>query len=146
MAFPSSSLGGKAFQDLMNATQTPINLTLTTYKTALFQNANTANPKTDTTYNAGGSEASGAGYSAGGIVVASPAVSDAGGASDSIFKYTLTSPSWAAASITARGMILYIPAAYPLCFVNFGSDFTSTAGTFTVTIAAGGLFQIDLTP
>ena len=147
MAFPSSSLSGIAFQSLLNNTQTAINLTLTTYKTALFTNSNTANVKTDTAYTTGGAEVAAAGgYSTGGIVVASPAVSDAGGGSDSVFKFTISNPSWSSSTITARGMIYYIPSGYPLCFVNFGSDFASTSGTFLVTVNASGLFTIDLTP
>lgn len=150
MAFPGSSIGGLVFQDLLDASQQAINLTLTTYKTSLHTNSSTANPKTDTAYNTGGAEVgAGGGYSTGGIVVAGPAVSDAGGGSDSVFKFTLTNPSWASASFTARGMVYYadpLTPKVPICFVNFGSDFTATNGTFLVTIHANGLFTLDLTP
>jgi hypothetical protein len=117
---------------------------------ALFTNTNTGNPKTDTAYNTGGGEvASGGGYTTGGIATAGAAVSDAGGASDSILKYTLTNPSWASASFTARGLIYYadlLTPKCPICYVNFGSDFTASGGTFLVTVNASGLFTIDLTP
>lgn len=152
MAFPSSSIGGMVFQDVFDASQQAFNFTLTTYKTALFTNTSIQNPKTDTAYNTGGGstvESSGTGYSTGGIVVASPVVSDAGGSSDSIFKFTIANPSWASSSITARGMVYFadpITPKYPICYVNFGSDFVSTNGTFLVTIHANGLFTIDLTP
>lgn len=150
MAFPGSSIGGVFGQKSWDNTPITFNLTLTTYKTALFTNASTANAKTDTAYNTGGAEvAAGGGYSTGGIVVASPAISDAGGGSDSIFKFTIANPSWASATITARGLVYYadpLTPKTPICFVNFGSDFASTSGTFLVTVNASGLFTIDMTP
>lgn len=150
MTFPASSICGLFLQDVFDATQQAINMTLTTYKTALFTNASTANPKTDTAYNTGGAEvANGNGYATGGIAVAGPAVSDAGGASDSIFKFTLTNPSWAGASFTARGLVYYadpLTPKVPICMVNFGSDFIATAGTFLVTVSGSGLFTWDNTP
>jgi hypothetical protein len=150
VAFPTSSLGGQAMQDIFDATQQALNLTLTTYKVALFTNTNTANPKTDAGYATGGGEvASGGGYTTGGQVVASPAVSDVGGTSDSILKFTIANPSWASASFTARGMIYYadpIAGDPPICYVNFGADFTASGGTFLVTVNASGLFTIDFTP
>ena len=32
------------------------------------------------------------------------------------------------------------------CLLNFGSDISSSNGTFTVQFASGGFLQIDLTP
>jgi hypothetical protein len=51
--------------------------------------------------------------------------------------------------VTARGAKLYADALAGnnlICGINFGSDFTSTAGTFTIQWAAAGVFAIDLTP
>lgn len=47
--------------------------------------------------------------------------------------------SWTSATITARGALIYNASlgGQPSCIVlNFGSDFTSTAGTFTITFPA----------
>ena len=150
MTFPASSICGQFLQDVFDASQIAINMTLTTYKVALFTNTSTANPKTDTAYNTGGGEvANGSGYTTGGQAVVSPVVSDAGGASDSIFKFTIANPSWPSATFTARGMIYHADALtpkVPICMVTFGADFTATAGTFLVTINASGLFTWDNTP
>ena len=65
-------------------------------------------------------------------------------------KYDLGDQIWASpTSVTARGAKLYADALAGdnlIVGVNFGSDFTSTAGTFTIQWAAGGVFTLDLTP
>jgi hypothetical protein len=30
--------------------------------------------------------------------------------------------------------------------INFGADYSTVAGTFQITLASGGMFNIDLTP
>jgi hypothetical protein len=61
--------------------------------------------------------------------------------------------SWSAAvqftsaTFTARGMILGKASTLePIVGVTFGSDFTATAGNFTITAHANGIFFIDLVP
>lgn len=65
-------------------------------------------------------------------------------------KYDLTTDqSWASASFTARGALWYADAlgTNNLLFAHtFGADFTATNGTFTIQLAAGGAFTIDLVP
>lgn len=58
-------------------------------------------------------------------------------------KFTITAPSWSNATITARYGVLYDTTAsnYLICLDDFGSSFSSTNGTFTVTPDANsGLF------
>jgi hypothetical protein len=64
--------------------------------------------------------------------------------------YDLGDQVWASpTSVTARGAKLYADALAGnnlIVGVNFGADFTSTAGTFTIQWASTGVFAIDLTP
>jgi hypothetical protein len=64
--------------------------------------------------------------------------------------YDMADQVWASpTSVTARGSKLYADALAGndlIVAMNFGSDFTSTAGTFTIQFASGGVFTFDLTP
>lgn len=90
-------------------------------------------------------EISGTGYTAGGATLASKTVSY-----DTASK-TLTldsaDPAWTASSLTARYAVFYISTGTDstsplLCYWDFGADVTSTSGTFTLTLAAGGLLTL----
>jgi len=53
--------------------------------------------------------------------------------------WTFTAPSWSSATITARGLLIYNNTAAgknAIAVQDFGSDFTSTAGTFATTMPA----------
>lgn len=83
-------------------------------------------------------EASGAGYTTGGSVVTATVSRD--DANDRV-DVTFSNPSWANATITARAAVIYknvgSAATDPLiAYVDFGSDVTSTNGTFAVTFSA----------
>jgi hypothetical protein len=61
--------------------------------------------------------------------------------------------SWSAAvqftsaTFTARGLIIGKASTLePIVAVDFGADFTATAGNFTITAHANGIFFIDLVP
>lgn len=60
-----------------------------------------------------------------------------------------TDPTWTSATITARGALIYNSSKTnkAVCVLDFGSDITSTAGTFTVQFpaatAAAGLVRIS---
>jgi hypothetical protein len=61
-----------------------------------------------------------------------------------VVKFTCTAPTWPTATITARAGVVYdVTAGNKLvCYLDFGSDIASTAGTFTVTPDANsGLFD-----
>ena len=64
--------------------------------------------------------------------------------------WTFTSPTWAAATITARGMLIYNNTAAgknAIVVLDFVTDFVSTGGTFLVTLPAAtpelGLIVFD---
>jgi len=79
-------------------------------------------------------EVVGAGYSAGGNTLAGATVSLSGTTAFVDFSDT----SWATATITARGALIYNSSKSnkAVAVLDFGSDKTSTAGTFTVQFPA----------
>ena len=114
-----------------------------TYKIALYTSAATLGATT-TAYSAT-NEVSGTGYTAGGQVLSGFNVTTSG--ITAILDFT-TDPSWANATITARGALIYNSsksnkAVYVL---DFGSDITSTNGTFAVALptpdATNGLIRL----
>ena len=114
-----------------------------TYKIALYTSAATLGATT-TAYSAT-NEVSGTGYTAGGQVLSGFNVTTSG--TTAILDFT-TDPSWANATITARGALIYNSsktnkAVYVL---DFGSDISSTNGAFTVTFptpdATNGLIRL----
>lgn len=89
----------------------------------------------------------GTGYTAGGVQLSGAAIVTSGDSQAIDF----TDPSWASATITARGAVIYkrvgadlsTPADDPvLLLLDFGADKTSTGGTFTVVLNSGGLYQL----
>lgn len=146
MAWTASGLYVVNFIDVFDATQLAIDLSLTSHKIALYNNTLTPNFSSDSAYSAT-NEVSGTGYTAGGQVVVSPTNTESPTGS---WMYDLGDQVWASpTSVTARGAIEYADALAGnnlIVGINFGSDFTSTAGTFTIQWASTGVFAIDLTP
>ena len=114
-----------------------------TYKMALYTSVATLGAST-TAYSAT-NEVVGTGYTAGGVTLSGFNVTTSG--TTAILDFA-TDPSWANASITARGALIYNSsksnkAVYVL---DFGSDITSTNGTFAVTLpepdAINGLIRL----
>lgn len=103
-----------------------------TYKIALFTNAATLDSTTTnyTTTN----EVVGAGYTAGGETLAGFATATGGGKA----WVTFTDVSWAAASFTARGALIYNASQgdAAVMVIDFGSDRTASGGTFLVDFPA----------
>jgi len=79
-------------------------------------------------------EVVGTGYSAGGNTLTSPTVSLSGTTAFVDFADT----SWTTATITARGALIYNSSKSnkAIAVLDFGSDKTSTAGTFTIQFPA----------
>ena len=77
-------------------------------------------------------EVSGTGYTAGGATLASQAV--AYDATNKVAFFDAADPAFTTATITARGALIYnnTKSNASIAVLDFGSDFTSTAGTFTV--------------
>ena len=114
-----------------------------TYKIALYTSAATLDATT-TAYSAT-NEASGAGYTAGGATLTGFAVTTSG--TTAILDFD--DISWADATITARGALIYNSSkSNKAVFVmDFGSDISSTNGAFTIQLplpnATDGLIRID---
>ena len=77
-------------------------------------------------------EVSGTGYTAGGATLASQAV--AYDSTNQVAFFDAADPAFTTATITARGALIYnnSKSNASIAVLDFGSDFTSTAGTFTV--------------
>lgn len=145
-AFTVSGLYLLNWIDLVDATQLAIDLSLTTHKWALYTNTETPNYSTEVSY-AATNEVTGTGYTAGGQVIVSPTTTESPAGT---LMYDMADQVWASpTSVTARGAKLYADTLVGnnlIVGMTFGSDFTSTAGTFTIQFAATGVATIDLTP
>ncbi len=115
-----------------------------TYKIALYPNTATLS-KATTTYSSTG-ECPGTGnYTQGGIALTGFSVTLDG--DTAILDWT-TDPSWASATITARGALIYNSSRTnkAVAVLDFGGDITSTNATFTVQLpnpaAATGLVRV----
>ena len=113
------------------------------YKIALF--TSTATLSKSTTAYATTNEVVGTGYSAGGATLSGISVTL--DTDTAILDWT-TDPTWASSTITARGALIYNSSRSnkAVAVLDFGSDITSTGGTFTVQLpapaAATGLIRI----
>ena len=101
-----------------------------TLKIALYTSSATLGA-TSSAYSAT-NEVSGTGYTAGGATLASQAV--AYDATNQVAFFDAADPAFTTATITARGALIYnnTKSNASIAVLDFGSDFTSTAGTFTV--------------
>tara|TARA_R110000851_G_scaffold154993_1_gene297286 strand:- start:703 stop:1134 length:432 start_codon:yes stop_codon:yes gene_type:complete len=77
-------------------------------------------------------EVSGTGYTAGGETLSSQAV--AYDSTNQVAYFDASDPAWTTATITARGALIYnnSKSNASVAVLDFGADYTSTAGTFTV--------------
>jgi hypothetical protein len=111
-----------------------IDLSADTVYAMLVTSSYAPNQQTDNRRDDVTNEVVGTGYTAGGQAATLTGVLDT--ATDKM-KWTLTDVVWAASSITARAAVLYkhrggaSSADELICYVDFGSDQTSSAGTFT---------------
>ena len=89
-------------------------------------------------------EVSGTGYTSGGATLGSKTATK----SSAVVTLDAADTSWTTATITARYAVVYktgAPGTQPLIgYVDFGSDQTATAGTFTITWNASGMFTYTL--
>lgn len=89
-------------------------------------------------------EVSGAGYTTGGATLANKAVTYTTGTN--VTKFDGDDVSWASSTITARYAVIYdaspaTNAAKPLIgYVDFGSDQSSSSGTFSIVWDSAGIF------
>ena len=106
-----------------------------TFKIALYTNAASLD-KATAAYTATNEVANGNGYATAGATLSGYAAAQYGDAATIDFT---SDPSWAAASFTARGCMIYDDthaSKVPIAIIDFGADYTCTNGTFTVTLPA----------
>lgn len=93
-------------------------------------------------------EVVGTGYTAGGAALGTPTIGYTAGTN--VTKLDGDDTTWTTATITARYAIIYdstpgTAATNPLLgYVDFGADYTSTAGDFKITWNASGIFTITV--
>jgi hypothetical protein len=147
MAVTASGLFLPTFVDILDATQLAMNTASDTFKVAMITNSATPDFDThDHWSDLSGTEVSGTGYTAGGAALTSVTCAGASGT----IKFDAADSSWTTSTITnARAAVVYDDtlASDPLvCLVNFGADYSSANGTFTITWNASGIWTLDLTP
>lgn len=151
MAFPSSGLFVATFLDIFDTTQLAIDLDLETHKVALYTNSVVSPDLTaDTAYGVApwnaNEVANGGGYTTGGATLTGTTFTHTG---TGTCMWDATDPSWATATITARGALYYADALAgnnAIFAQTFGADIVSTGGTFLITLAAGGIWSVDVVP
>jgi hypothetical protein len=150
MSVTASGLFIKTFQDVLDTTQLALDLDLETHKVAMFTNSISPNFSTDTAYNVSpynGNEVSGAGYTGGGKAVTGTTFTES---PTGTLMWDATDVSWTSSTITNARCALYYADALAgnnaIVLVNFGGDFSTSSGTFTIVHPAGGIFSLDLTP
>ena len=150
MAVTASGLFIPTVTDILDTTQLAIDLDLETHKVAMFTNSITPNFSTDTAYGVSpynANEVSGTGYTAGGATLTGTGVSES---PTGTIMWDASDVSWTTSTITsARCALVYADALAgnnAIVLVNFGADYSTSAGTFTIQWASGGIFTLDLTP
>lgn len=149
MAVSGSGLYVITFRDALDATGLALDLEAEDHKVALFTNSITPNYTTDTAYGVtpyDANEVSGTGYTAGGAALSTTTWTGSGG----VLTFDAADTSWSTATIAnARAALVYADALAgnnAICLIDFGADYTSSAGTFQITYNASGIFTLDLVP
>lgn len=130
-------------KNIMNGS---IDLDTDTIKVALVTSTYTPDQDTHEFFSSVTNEVSGTGYSAGGAALANKAVTEDTINNKGVFDADDT--SWASSTITARAAVIYkdtgVAATSPLiCYIDFGADKSTTAGTFLITWNAEGLLNLN---
>lgn len=155
MAWTASGLYVANWIDIVDATQLAINLNLDTYKIALQSNTATPNFSTDVSWT-NANEVFGTGWPTGGVAL-SAAASGGGSTNPTVTEspagtlmYDMADVAVASTTLTAaRAARIYAAPLGGLNLVvgiNFGADYSTTNGTFTIQWSNLGVFYIDLTP
>ena len=144
MAFPLSYVSGKNIADALTATNA-IDLNTDTSKAALFTNSVTAwDSSTAEAFGAGAwgaNEVTSSGYTTGGIALTTPTVTTTAG--KLVFDDTSATVVWSGVTFTTRGTLVFDSSVtnLALCAINFASDLSPVADTFTITWdATNGVF------
>jgi len=115
-----------------------------TIKVALVSSSYTPNQDSDDYWDDVSSyEVSGTGYTAGGATLGSKTVGYTSGTN--VTKFDAADVSWTSSIITARYAVVYLSTGSSstsvlIAYVDFGSDQSSSSGTFSITWSASGIF------
>lgn len=152
MAITASGMYVITWRDILDASELAINLDVETHKVALYTNTLTnPNFSTDTAYSAAPYTSNeipnGGGYTTGGAALTGTTFTESPAGT---LMWDATDTAWAASTITnARGALIYADASAGnenLLLLNFGADYSTSNGTFTIQYASTGLFSWDVTP
>lgn len=119
-----------------------------TIKVSLHTSTYSPAQDTDDFFNDATNEVSGTGYTAGGITLTSPTVTyDT--SSDQI-RLDAADVSWTSSTITARYAVVYkstgtASTSLLICYFDFGSNQSTSNGTFAINWHADGIAYIDVT-
>ena len=131
-------------RDIMNGS---IDLDTDTINVMLVTSTYTPNQDAHTKRSDVTNEVSGTGYSAGGAALAGKAVTVDNTDNEGVFD--ANDLTWSTSTITARGAVLYkarggaSSADELICYIDFGSDKSSTAGNFTLQWASEGTLNLN---
>ena len=150
MSVTASGLFVPTWLDILDLTQLAVDFDAETHKCAMYTNTLTPNFSTDTAYSSApynANQVSGTGYTAGGALLTGTTMTESPAGT---LMWDAADVSWASSTIAnARCALLYADALAgknAICLVNFGADYSTTAGTFTIQWAATGIFALDITP
>jgi hypothetical protein len=135
-----------AYKSRVLGTGTPIDLDSDTIKIALLTSSYTPTAEHDFFDDCSAYEVAASGtYSAGGATLSVTITQDD---TDDEGVFDATDVSFTSATITARYAVIYkstgTAATSPLvCLIDFGSNQSSSAGTFTITFASEGILNIN---
>lgn len=123
-----------------------IDLDTDTIKVALVTSSYTPDIDAHTKFSDVTNEVTGTGYTAGGATLGTVTVTADNTNNRGVFDAADT--SWANSTITARGAVIYkstgTASTSPLIgYVDFGADKVSSAGAFTITWSADGIFYLS---
>lgn len=131
-------------RDIMNGS---LDLDTDTIKIMLVTASYVPNEDTHTKRSDITNEVSGTGYSAGGATLANKSVTADNTDNEGVFD--ADDVSWTSSTITARGAVLYksrggaSSADELIAYIDFGSDKSSSAGTFTISWDAEGIINLN---
>lgn len=123
-----------------------IDLDTDTIKVALVTSSYTPDIDAHDNFDDITNEVSGTGYTAGGATLGSVTVTVDNTDNEGVFDAADT--SWASSTITARGAVIYkstgtASTSKLICYVDFGSDVTSTSSTFQITWNSEGILNLN---
>lgn len=123
-----------------------IDLDTDTIKVALVTSAYTPDQDVHDFFDDVTNEVTGTGYTAGGSSLANKAVTADNTDNEGVFD--ADDVAWTTSTITARGAVIYkstgtASTSALICYLDFGSDKISTAGTFTISWNAEGILNLN---